>query len=244
MASPLVEEVVARTQRDLAIIREERPRVHVLTNFVAMNVSANVMLAVGAVPSMTIDDTVIEDFVGSTRALVVNLGQLDPWRKISVPIAIAAARKLQRPWILDPVKVDRSGRRLAFAHMLIDAGPSVIRCNRDEVGMLEGESDTVLAVTGEIDHVTDGERRVDIANGSPLMDRVTAMGCAASALIGVFLAIDEDPFMATAAALLAFGIAGDVAAEKAQGPGTFQPLLIDALHALDDASIAERARVS
>ena len=242
MAESLEGLIVERAVASLAVIREERPRVHVLTNFVAMNLSANVMLAAGAVPSMTIDDTVIEEFIGSARSLVVNLGQLDPWRKISAPMAIAAANKLGRPWLLDPVKVDRSGRRLAFARMLMDTRPAVVRCNRDEVGSLEGAPEIVLAVTGDVDHVTDGERKVDIANGSPLMDRVTAMGCAGSALTGAFLAVDPDPFTATASALLVMNVAGDIAAGRAAGPGTFTGHFLDVVYGLDAAQIEERAR--
>ncbi|MCB9944372.1 MAG: hydroxyethylthiazole kinase [Geminicoccaceae bacterium] len=238
------EELYAKATENLELIRSERPRVHVLTNFVAMNVSANVLLAAGAIPSMTIDETVIEEFVGSARSLVVNLGQLDPWRKISVPMAIAVANKLGRPWLLDPVKVDRSGRRLAFATLLMDLRPTVLRCNRGEVGTLEGAAGLVIAETGEVDHVTDGTRRIDIHNGSPLMARITAMGCALSALNGAFLAVDPDPFTATASALLVFAIAGDIAAGKAGGPGTFQPHLIDAIYHLDGPTIARRARIT
>ena len=242
MSSELEQSIIERAATNLAAIRGGRPRVHVLTNFVAMNFSANCMLALGGVPSMTIDETVIEEFVASASALVVNLGQLDPWRKIAVPIAIAAANKAGKPWVLDPVKVDRSGRRLAFASMLIDSRPAVVRCNREEVGYLEGAPQTVLAVTGAVDHVTDGARKLDIENGSPLMDRVTAMGCALSALTGVFLAIDEDHFTATASALLVFNIAGDIAAERAAGPGSFVTHLLDALYNIEAADIEKRAR--
>ena len=114
------EDLCTRAAASLRQVREERPKVHVLTNFVAMNVSANVLLAVGAIPSMTIDDTVIEEFVGSARSLVVNLGQLDPWRKISVPMAIAAANRLGRPWLLDPVP--------ALACHSLDSLPPRDRC--------------------------------------------------------------------------------------------------------------------
>lgn len=230
--------------RGLEAVRSERPRVHVLTNFVAMNFSANAMLALGAVPSMTIDEVVVEEFVGSARALVVNLGQIDPWRKVSVPIAIAAANRLRRPWVLDPVKVDRAGKRLSFASMLIDQGPAVVRCNAQEVGVLGGMDEMVMAVTGPVDRVTDGRRQVEISNGSPLMDRVTAMGCALSAVIGCFLAVEEDRFLATAGAILCFDIAGDVAAERARGPGSFQVEMLDALYGLDEAVLRARAVLS
>lgn len=236
-------DIVESAIESLGKIRSDRPRVHVLTNFVAMNTTANVMLAVGAVPSMTIDEVVIEEFVGSARALVVNLGQLDPWRKVSVPLAIAVANRLEMPWVLDPVKVDRAGKRLSFARMLMDENPAVIRCNRDEVGVLEGMPDMVLAVTGEIDHVADGEREIDIANGSQLMDRVTAMGCALSAVVATFLAVEQDRFLATSGAVLIYDIAGEAAAAKSNGPGTFAHHLLDALYHLDATTIREMARL-
>jgi len=242
-SSAMHDEIIESAVQSLGKVRSDRPRVHVLTNFVAMNATANVMLAIGAVPSMTIDEVVIEEFVGSASALVVNLGQLDPWRKVSVPLAIAAANRLDIPWVLDPVKVDRAGKRLAFARMLMDQRPAAIRCNRSEVGVLGGMPEMVLAVTGEIDHVADGDREVDIANGSQLMDRVTAMGCALSAVVGSFLAVEPDRFLATAGAVLAFDVAGEVAAARSGGPGSFARELLDALYQLDAATIRETARL-
>ena len=239
-AAELIEYSIAAVKR----LKSERPKVHVLTNFVAMNVSANALLALGAVPSMTIDDAVIEDFLSTSRSLVVNLGQLDPWRKATIPIAAAFANQQNLPWVLDPVKIDRSRNRSAFAHELMAMSPSIVRCNQEEFGEIEDKTDTVIAVTGKVDHITDGARRVDIANGSPLMDSVTAMGCVLSSVAGAFLAVENDPFQAGVAAVLIFGIAGDIAAEKAKGPGSFQPALLDALHAMDGNSIRERAKLS
>src|SRR5690606_16457338 len=98
---------------------------------------------------------------------------------------------------------------------------------------LAGSTGAVVAATGPVDVVTDGSRLARLANGSPLMDRVTAMGCACSALLGAFLAVDPDPFLAAAAGLLAYGAAGEIAAERARGPGSFVPELLDTLHHLD-----------
>ena len=92
--------------------------------------------------------------------------------------------------------------------------------------------------------VTDGRRGLELRNGSPLMDRVTGMGCAVSALLGAFLAVEPDPYLATVAALLVAGVAGDVAAETARGPGSFVPAFLDAVHALDEGAIIERARLA
>jgi hydroxyethylthiazole kinase len=91
--------------------------------------------------------------------------------------------------------------------------------------------------------VADATRVVTIANGDPLMSKVTAMGCAASALVGACLAVEADAWNATAAALILIGVAGELAAGRAQGPGTFAAGILDALHGLDQATIVERARV-
>src|SRR4030088_1218525 len=86
----------------LARIRARRPRVHCITNAVAQNFSANTLLAVGAVPSMTIAADEIADFVARADALLINLGTLDPERRIAIDLALAAAGE-RVPWILDPV---------------------------------------------------------------------------------------------------------------------------------------------
>jgi hydroxyethylthiazole kinase len=242
----------------LGRVRDERPRVHCLTSPVAMAFSANLLLAAGAVPSMTPDPAAQADFVGASRALVVNLGMLDGTRVAAARRAVSEARRLGRPWLLDPVKVERSPDRLGFARELAGEGrPAVVRGNAAEIAALAGggdeaalaafarESGATLAATGPVDLVVDagGRRTARIANGSPLMDRVTAVGCAASALAGAFLAVEDDPFAATVAALLVVGVAGEVAAETARGPGSFVPAFLDAVYALDAATLAGRARL-
>ncbi|MDX6748355.1 hydroxyethylthiazole kinase [Geminicoccaceae bacterium 1502E] len=236
----------------LTRLRAERPRVHVLTNFVAMNVSANVLLALGAVPSMTFRADTVADFVRSARALVVNLGMLDPEREAAIGQAVPAASVLGLPWVLDPVKVERSGPRRDLALRLLRMRPAVLRANAAEVETLAGlkgregaerlarEFDCVVALTGATDIVTDGEQTVQLAGGSPLMDRVTAMGCAASAVVGAFLAVERDAFGAALAALASFAAAGGIAAGRARGPGSFEPELLDALFALEPGQIMEK----
>ncbi|SNB52346.1 hydroxyethylthiazole kinase [Arboricoccus pini] len=256
--------LVAATAKSLDKLRDARPRVHALTNFVAMNVSANVMLASGAVPSMTFRAESMPDFVASTASLLVNLGQLEPEREAAIKRAVPLALELNRPWVLDPVKVERSGMRQDLAAGLLRLHPAVLRANRDEVLALlgttgsaepdlEGATDTarllaqssniVVAATGAVDIITDGKRTIRLANGSLLMDRVTAMGCASSALLACFLAVEPDPLLAAAQALFLFGVAGEVAAERAAGPGTFEPHLIDAIFAMDAATLDARGKL-
>ncbi len=103
---------------------------------------------------------------------------------------------------------------------------------------------TVVALTGGTDIVTDGPRRVAIRNGHSLMGLVTAMGCAASALLGAALAVETDAWLAAVAALAALGVAGEVAGATARGPGSFAAAIIDALHSLDRATLRARIKVS
>lgn len=252
-ARPQIDEL-RDAARVLARLRAERPRVHVLTNFVAMNVSANALLALGAVPSMTFRAETVADFLASARALVVNLGMLDAEREAALGQAVPAAGRLGLPWVLDPVKVERSGPRRDLALRLLRHKPSVLRCNLAEIEALAGiageagarhlarEHGCVVALTGAIDILTDGERVVRLAGGSPLMDRVTAMGCAASAVTGAFLAVERDALRAAVAALACFSAAGGVAAGRARGPGSFEVELLDALYALDERQIMEEVQ--
>jgi hydroxyethylthiazole kinase len=158
--------------------------------------------------------------------------------------------------VLDPVLVDRSPPRAALATALAARHPRAIRLNGAEFQTLAGAASsadaaaryahdcaTVLGLTGDHDIVTDGARTVAIANGDPLMAKVTAMGCAASALLGACLAVEPDAWRATAASLIIIGVAGEVAAARARGPGTFAAAILDALHGLDAARINQRARL-
>ena len=241
----------------LARLRVRAPRVHCITNSVAQAFTANTLLAAGAVPSMTLAADEIGAFVARAGALLVNLGTFDEERREAVAAALEIASEEGIPWVLDPVFIDRSEPRAAYAKSLVAQKPRAIRLNRAEFAALSGAEpddaaltryalDTlaVVALTGTIDRITDGAQFVSIENGHPLMARVTAMGCAASALNAAFLAIENDPVVATAAALLAFGVAGGIAGERASGPGSFPAALLDALYALDKHTLIEKARVT
>lgn len=236
----------------LALMRARRPRVHCITNSVAQAYTANALLAIGAVPSMTTSPDEIAAFAGSADALLVNLGTLEPERRTVIRTAIEAAAAHDRPWLLDPVFIDRSPGRASFARDLAALGPAAIRGNAAEIAELGPGEDirglavrlgTVVAATGETDVVTNGPRIAGIANGHPLMARITAMGCAGAAITAAFLAVAEDPFEATGAAMLALGIAGEIAAETAHGPGSFATAYLDALYGLEAPELAARARI-
>jgi hydroxyethylthiazole kinase len=240
----------------MARIRDRAPRVHCITNSVAQQYTANMLLAAGAIPSMTIAREEIAGFVAGADALLVNLGTFDAERRAAVAVALDAAAERRKAWVLDPVFIERSAPRAQFAQKLLGSKPAVVRLNAAEFKALAGEDGddaprrfaraaaTIVALTGDADVVSDGERRAVIANGDPLMSLVTAMGCAGSALVGAALAVEADAWLATIAALTAFGVAGEVAALGARGPGSFAGAIIDALHGLDRATLRARAKVS
>jgi len=241
----------------LARLRARAPRVHCITNSVAQTFTANTLLAAGAIPSMTLSADEIGAFVSRADALLVNLGTFDETRRTATAAALDVVGERRTPWVLDPVFVDRSEARAVYAKSLVAQNPDAIRLNWAEFITLGGvEADdaaltryaldtlAIVALTGTVDRITDGAQFVSIENGHPLMARVTAMGCAASALVAAFLAIESDAFTATAAALLAFGVAGGIAGERASGPGSFPAALLDALYALDKRALSEKARVT
>ncbi|MGA2818078.1 MAG: hydroxyethylthiazole kinase [Xanthobacteraceae bacterium] len=241
----------------LARIRARAPRVHCITNTVAQQYTANMLLAAGAVPSMTISPDEIASFVVSADALLVNLGTFDAERRAAVEVAVGAANAAHIPWVLDPVFIDRAPARAQFARELLARGPAVVRLNTSEFVALSGADAaadaparfakshaTVVALTGGTDLVTDGARRAVIANGDHLMGMVTAMGCAGSALVCAARAVETDAWLAASTALMAFGVAGEVAAQDARGPGSFATAIIDTLYGLDGATLRTRARVT
>lgn len=241
----------------LARLRTRAPRVHCITNSVAQQFTANVLLAAGAVPSMTISPEEIGSFVTGADALLVNLGTFDAERRGAIDAAIGAAKTGGKPWVLDPVFVERAPPRAQFARDILKRGPAIVRLNTMEFAALSDNGPardasahfakayaTVVAVTGGVDRITDGTRHAVIANGDPLMGLVTAIGCAGSGLIAAALAVEADPFVAASAILTAFSVAGEVAAEDVRGPGSFASAVIDALYGLDRATLRQRARVT
>jgi hydroxyethylthiazole kinase len=241
----------------LARVRDRGPRVHCITNTVAQQYTANMLLAAGATPSMTISREEIVSFLAGADSLLVNLGTFDAERRSAIDAALAAVDAARMPWVLDPVFIESSPGRAQFARKLLARGPSVVRLNPAEFAPLFGGDPvgeaaarvakacaTVVALTGDTDLVTDGVRHGAIANGHTLMSLVTAMGCAGSALVCAALAVETDPWLAAVAALTVLGVAGEVAALTARGPGSFAGAIIDALHGLDRATLRARAKVS
>jgi hydroxyethylthiazole kinase len=254
----------------LIALRAKTPLVQNITNYVVMNNTANALLAVGASPAMVHAPEEAAEFATISSALVINIGTLStPWVD-GMTKAATAARDNGVPWILDPVGIGATAFRRATCAKLVTLSPAVIRGNASEIIALAGaanagkgvdSTDTseaagdaarrlaaatgaVVAVTGKVDYVTDGERTIAIANGDVMLTRVTGTGCTATALIGAFLGARLGPMDAAVAGLATLGVAAEIAARKSSGPGSFQVALIDALYALDGATLAQNARVS
>jgi hydroxyethylthiazole kinase len=237
-------------------IRERAPRVHCITNAVAQNFTANMLLALGAIPSMTIAPDEVTQFVARADALLINLGTFDAERRVAAELAIESIGQAGKPWLLDPVFVERSQPRTAFAKSLLAKHPRAVRLNHNEFAALAGSEvdgaalarfgeahDTVVGLTGETDIVFGAGRLACITNGHPLMAKVTAMGCAGSAVVGACLAVESDAWVAMASGLLILGLAGQLAAAKAAGPGTLAAGILDAIHAFDGDTLIAQARV-
>jgi hydroxyethylthiazole kinase len=250
-------------------LRAAAPLVQNITNFVAMNSSANALLALGASPAMVHGSDEVEDFLGVAAALVVNIGTLSSDWVAGMRLAAIAAGRLEKPWVLDPVGVGATRYRTRVAEELLALRPTVLRGNASEILALAGgeapkgvdsrhgveaaegaarqiaaRHGITVAVTGAVDLVTDGTRLARIHGGHPMMGRVTGLGCSASATIGAFLGTTPaDAFGAAVAGLAVFGAAGKAAAERSAGPGSLQLNLFDDLYRCDLAMLEAHARV-
>jgi hydroxyethylthiazole kinase len=253
-------------------LRETKPLIHQITNYVVMNETANATLALGALPVMAHAREEVEEMAAIAGALLLNIGTLSPHWVDAMLLAGRIANERGIPVVLDPVGAGATTYRTETAKRILDEiDVTVLRGNAGEVATLVGvdaevrgvesiatSSDPadlarqagsrlglVASVTGAVDHVSDGENVISIANGHPLMATITGTGCMSSALTGCFLAVNRDaPLDAAAEALVAFGVAGENAAVAARGPGSFHVALYDELAALDPSTLDASARVS
>lgn len=253
----------------LAQMRATAPLVHNITNFVAMNIMANVQLAAGASPAMVHAREEVTEFAALCQALTVNIGTLDPAWAEAMELAAGVMAASGKPWVLDPVGVGATRLRLDVSQRLLALRPTVIRGNASEVLALAGllatgrgvdaadsvdaaqhaaqdlarRTGAVVAVSGPVDYITDGVAAFRVGNGHALMPRVTALGCALNGVIAAFL-VGQPALPSTVAAMAFYGLAGEVAARTATAPGTFQAAFVDALYQLTPDELTGGARVT
>lgn len=243
--------------RLLAAVAAARPLIHHITSAVVANDVANVTLALGALPVMAEAAVEVAAVSAAAQALVLNFGMLTPAKFAAMLVAGRAAARSDVPIVLDPVGVGTTPFRTESAMRLLAALPiAVVRGNRGEIGALGGGGalrgveavgaeepravataaarrfGVVVAVTGALDMVVDARHVYTIANGDPLMARITGTGCMASAAVGVALTTGGDAAENAALALALYGLAGERAATDAPGPGTFRARFLDAVAAL------------
>jgi hydroxyethylthiazole kinase len=254
---------------DVTAIREKAPLVHNITNYVVMNTTANALLALGASPVMAHAEPEVEEMVGFAGALVINIGTLsDPWIR-AMEAAARRASDIGVPIVLDPVGSGATGYRTRTAGFLARTfRPALVRGNASEILSLcnQGagtkgvdtadsshaaldaavslgrETGGVVCVTGETDYVVGGPEILSVRNGHPMMPRVTGLGCTASALCGAFLAVNPRFDLAAAHAMAVMGMAGEMAARTAKGPGSFQTAFLDSLYLMTEADVRELLR--
>jgi len=250
-------------------LRERKPLIHQITNYVVMNETANATLAVGALPVMAHAIEEVEEMASVAGALVLNIGTLSKHWIDAMLLAGKAANAAGAPVVLDPVGVGATHLRTDTAkRILSEVDVAVLRGNPAETAALAGlEAEirgvesigastegaelaraaartlgVVASVTGAIDYVSDGDRTLAVSNGDSLLAAITGSGCMSSALTGCFVAV-APPLEGAAYALAAFGVAGEDAAVDARGPGTFHANLYDALYNLEPETLDDRARI-
>ena len=252
-------------------IREQKPLIHHITNMVVMNDTANVTLAIGALPVMAHAPEEVEEMVDLASALVLNIGTLDGTRVESMLRAGKRANQRGIPIVLDPVGAGATRLRTRTAlRLLHELRVAVVRGNAAELAALigiagetrgvasmsiageremsarraAGEFGCAVAITGARDLIMDGERLAYVDNGHPLLAAITGSGCMATSLIAAFLAVEPDRWFASIAGLICIGLAGELAAQRARGPGTFHSHVLDMVAALDEPVLARGQKVS
>lgn len=266
-----MKDAVEQIATDLGKIKEEKPLVHHITNFVVMNETANATLCLGALPVMAHANEEVSEMVQAAGALALNIGTLTPELVDSMVIAGKRANELNVPIVLDPVGAGATTLRTEASRRLIEEPKiDIIRGNSAEVSILAGrggeikgveavgdkgsieqiakefasEKENVVAITGKEDVVSDGRRTAIIKNGDFMLSTITGTGCMATTTIAAFAATEEDRFLAAAGGLVVFGLAGEKAAAVAKGrPGTFHVALYDALATLTPEDIVSGAKI-
>lgn len=214
-------------------LRDKAPVVLCITNYVAMDFTANALLAVGARPLMSVAAAEMEELTQIADALLINIGTLDDSLVQAALIAGRSMHKKGKPVVLDPVGIQASSYRMQAALRIInECHPCIIKGNTREMQALPSSiSPTptqVLVTTGATDYITDGTRQEQLSGGSPLMTQVTAMGCVAGALMAAFTTTETNSFTASVQAMQLMNQAGAEAITD-EGLGTYRQRFIDYL---------------
>jgi len=258
--------------RCLQSVREQTPLVQAITNYVTINDCANILLCFGASPAMAEARAEVEEFVGLISALYINIGTLTDEQYEATVKAVRRAAELNKPVVLDPVACGAISRKATIIEELLKVGKiSVIKGNMGEIKSLSGlggqvrgvdsiddgtggieacqslarRYNTIVAATGPTDIITDGKRTCLVANGSPLLTMITGAGCMVGALVAATVGVHDDLFVATTAAVLAMGLAGEMAAATLPAvlPGTFRAKLFDYIYSMTSEDVLKGGKI-
>lgn len=255
---------------DLLKIRQNVPLVHNITNYVVMNFSANALLAIGASPVMAHAIEEVEEMTSLADALVINIGTLSsPWVD-AMHKAISMAKSKNIPIILDPVGAGATKFRTDTVKRFLEiCPPTILRGNASEIlslykdnsktkGVdsvhdtntaleaaynLSNKYNMVISISGSIDLIISDNKIIKVANGHPMMTRITGMGCNSSAITAAFAAVNQNYLHAAAGAMAVMGIAGEIATEKSSGTGSLAIQFLDTLSNLTEEVIKYRLKI-
>lgn len=271
-----MDKIIKEVQESLKNLKGAKPLVHCITNYITANDCANAILAIGGSPAMADAIEEVEEMAIQAQALVLNLGTIANELIEAMIKAGKAANKTGVPVVFDPVGVGATSYRKKSAFRLLEEVKfSVIRGNMAEIKVLcgmesnskgvdsvekveEEESlniakelgrklNTVVAITGVVDYISDGERVITIRNGNEMLTRVTGTGCMTTALIGAYLGGGSSAISCAVAGVSTMGIVGEIAFEnlkKNQGSGSFRVSLIDGIYNLKKADFKERGKIN
>ncbi len=265
----MIEKIDRALKEDLERIRAEKPLVHHITNFVAMNDSANITLAIGASPVMSHAHGEVQEMVAAASALLINIGTLDEYWIQSMLLAGRKANELNIPVLLDPVGAGATKLRSdAASNLMNEVSFTIIKGNYGEILSLAGgagavkgvdsasrdfdpellrnfaeKTNCVAVATGRYDYFSDGKSVFRLENGHELLASITASGCMLGSVIASFMAVQSNALLAAIEGAACYAIAGELAAAKSSGTGTFRANLMDEVAALKAETVLERMRL-
>ena len=251
-------------------VRDSRPLVHHITNYVTVNDCANMCICAHGSPVMTDAIEDVSDMVSIASSLVLNIGTLNACTVESMLLAGSVAKDAGIPVVFDPVGIGATSYRTSVVERILDeVRPDIVKGNSGEIGVLTGaggdvrgvdsmgsseglvdsmrswakEHDCILVSSGVEDLVTDGDRMYGLFNGSPMMETVSGTGCMLSSVIGVYAGAHGADLDATVTAVTMFNVASEIAAEGVSGPGSFKVRLFDEVYGIDADTVSEKARL-
>lgn len=255
---------------DLGLVRQQSPLIHNITNYVVMNNTANALLAIGASPVMIHSVDEVAEMTAMASALVINIGTIEQSWLDAMILAGKSAQSNNKPVVFDPVGAGATLYRIRASKQIIEeCKPSIIRGNASEImslcnsnvktkgvdstassdtaltsaKLLADQSGAVVVISGETDYITDGIIVEKVNNGSPMMEKVTGLGCTATAIVAAFAAVNHNKLVAATHAMAVMGICGEIAVQKSKGSGSLQINFLDELYLLDEDTIRKTIRL-